>query len=359
MGSGRHDHDYLSDGFQLCGGIDSRHHTGAADPGRRQRRQRSASGIQPIIDNDSGDPYDTSWYSNRLTEITDTLNRDFAEFFTNPSQAIPQLTSDISGLVSDEAGHLGEFINAFQPELTVAALGVVTASVGAVGAVGGFAGLAGLAGIPQSAAVPEAVPAPVPSDRLPAGGIAPSPAVSAGVPGPAPAPMPAPAPAPSTAAASAPPPSLPAPTAAGAGFPPPYIVGPPGVGFGSEMGTRASSGAGKKTSEPDTAAAAAASAARQQGRARRHRRVTERGHGHEFMAIDIEVAPDWGATPSAQLASTAGSDQGAGTFGFAGTAGKNSAARAAGLATLTHDEFGGGPTLPMVPGTWDPGRADE
>ena len=55
------------------------------------------------------------------------------------------------------------------------------------------------------------------------------------------------------------------------------------------------------------------------------------------------------------------SDQGAGTLGFAGTARKDTAVRAAGLTMLAGDEFGGGPTMPMVPGTWESGseRPDE
>ncbi|MGA8331782.1 MAG: hypothetical protein WB777_21165, partial [Mycobacterium sp.] len=32
---------------------------------------------------------------------------------------------------------------------------------------------------------------------------------------------------------------------------------------------------------------------------------------------------------------------------------RKSAAQAAGLATLENDDFGGGPTMPMVPGTWN------
>ncbi|OCB20379.1 hypothetical protein A5674_05055 [Mycobacterium malmoense] len=45
--------------------------------------------------------------------------------------------------------------------------------------------------------------------------------------------------------------------------------------------------------------------------------------------------------------------EGAGTLGFAGTTRKDNAFRAAGLTELTDGEFGGGPTVPMMPGTWD------
>jgi PPE-repeat protein len=65
------------------------------------------------------------------------------------------------------------------------------------------------------------------------------------------------------------------------------------------------------------------------------------------MDMNIDVDPDWGAT------STSASDQGAGNLGFAGTVSKGSE-KASGLATLSGDEFGGGPSMPMVPGTWSP-----
>jgi PPE-repeat protein len=42
-----------------------------------------------------------------------------------------------------------------------------------------------------------------------------------------------------------------------------------------------------------------------------------------------------------------------GNLGFAGTVSKGGT-QAAGLATLSDDEFGGGPTMPMLPKTWDP-----
>ena len=47
----------------------------------------------------------------------------------------------------------------------------------------------------------------------------------------------------------------------------------------------------------------------------------------------------------------AASTTGAGPQGFAGTATKTG--RAAGLTTLADDAFGGGPRMPMIPGTWD------
>lgn len=53
------------------------------------------------------------------------------------------------------------------------------------------------------------------------------------------------------------------------------------------------------------------------------------------------------------------SDQGAGALGFASTLGKHTVPEAAGLTTLAGGEFGGGPTVPMVPGTWNPDEAAE
>jgi PPE-repeat protein len=75
----------------------------------------------------------------------------------------------------------------------------------------------------------------------------------------------------------------------------------------------------------------------------------QRGHRYEY------VDPEWETDdePGPEGAPTVASDQGAGTLGFAGTASR-AAAEAAGLATLAGDEFGGGPSVPMVPGTWEP-----
>ena len=80
-----------------------------------------------------------------------------------------------------------------------------------------------------------------------------------------------------------------------------------------------------------------------------------RGYAHEFMEMNINVDPDWSGPRSG---STATSDRGAGPLGFAGTV--NQKARAAtGLATLADDEFGGGPAMPMLPGSWTTDQSGE
>jgi PPE-repeat protein len=236
------------------------------------------------------------------------------------------------------------------PEVLVPLVVVTTAPVGALGA---FAGLAGAA-TPPPAVVVAAPVAAAPPILAPVLGSTP---IAAPVVASASAPAPGPTPTASTVASTGPPPAPPAPGAPG--FAPPYVVGP-AVGLRSGMSTSASSSAKKKAPEPDTAAAAAAAAAREAARARRRRRAAMRDYGDEFMDMNIEVDPDWGGTPGEEpVVSTVASDQGAGNLGFAGTARKEAAAAAAGLTTLADDEFGGGPRMPMVPGTWDPDGARE
>jgi PPE-repeat protein len=116
------------------------------------------------------------------------------------------------------------------------------------------------------------------------------------------------------------------------------------------MSAAAAAGAKKKAPEPDSAAAAATAAAREEARAKRRRRARQRGHGDEYMDMNVDVDPDWDE-PAARVSEA--SDRGAGDLGFAGTAPRGST-EAAGLATLAGDEFGGGPSMPMIPGTWDP-----
>ena len=302
-----------------------------------------------IIDDDSGNPYDLSWWVNRFTEITNTLGRDLGEFQTNPAQAISDLLADIPALIADEVGHALEAIQAF-PQLLALPF-VVPAGVA-----GGFAPLTALAAIqPDAAPAPAAAAAPMPETPSMPAATSSTPAVSAAAAAPAPssAPTSAPAPAPTSVPATG---ASPPPPAGIEGAAYPYLVGAPRVGSSTGM----PSSAQRKGSEPDSAAAAAAAAAsaQEKRRARRRRRAKARDHyrGYEFMDLDS----DGGAEPgrfadSEKLATSAvASGQGAGPLGFAGTAHKEADIPAAGLATLTGDDFGGGPSVPMVPGTWEP-----
>ena len=303
-------------------------------------------GTKGIIDNDSGNPHQLAWWTNRGTEITQTLTRDFGEFAHNPTEALGNLETDIPGLLLDETGHALEVYQAFPFQVDAIALSLPLVSAAPLG---GLVGLTALTAIQPAEAPAAAAVAVEPS--LPAVGSAPgvsAATVSATAPAPSPAPAPAATPASVTAAGAAPPPAGPV------GFGYPYLVGP-GLGLGSSMSTSASAGAKKKSPEPDTAAApAAAASAREQARARRRRRAQLRGHGHEFMDMDVQVEPDWGAPPRAEPVGSLASGHGAGTIGFAGAAPRDASVEAAGLATLACDGFGGGPSVPMVPGTWNP-----
>jgi PPE-repeat protein len=122
------------------------------------------------------------------------------------------------------------------------------------------------------------------------------------------------------------------------------------------ISSSASSGAKRKAPDPDIAALAAAAGAREGARARRRLRAKQRGYGDEYMDMNIDVDPDWGTPPGEEPVA---SDRGAGNLGFAGVAPKEAVTGAAGLTTLAEDEFGGGPRMPMVPGTWEPDGSRE
>jgi PPE-repeat protein len=300
----------------------------------------------------NGATYDTytnagtaMWWVARSLELFE----DFQQFGTylvqNPVEAVQWFFSwqlfDFPLHVEELAQTLGVPYEALYALPAVAA--VAPAGVGAVG-------LAGLGAIPPP---PTPVPAPVeaaPPPVLPVAGMAPT---VVGVAGSAPGTAPGTSPAAAASTVASPAPPTPPATAGGPGFVPPYAV-PPGIGAGSGMSTSAT------TQEPTSrgsakalAVAAAAAAASGRARQRRRRRATQRGYGDEFMDMNIEVDPDWGGPPGEPIASTVASDQGAGPLGFAGTVSKGST-QAAGLATPSDDEFGGGPTMPMLPKTWDP-----
>jgi PPE-repeat protein len=98
------------------------------------------------------------------------------------------------------------------------------------------------------------------------------------------------------------------------------------------------------------AAAAVGAVSRGKSRLRRRRRAEMRDYADEYADMDADVDPS--AEP--QEAAVLASDRGAGSLGFVGTSHKDTAAQATGLATLSGNGFGGGPTMPMVPKTWDP-----
>jgi PPE-repeat protein len=213
----------------------------------------------------------------------------------------------------------------------------------------GAVGLVGLAGIPP----PPAVPAPVPAvpPVLPVAGPAPTVFGAAGAAsGTAPAPTSATA---ASAPAGPPPPTPPPPVPAGPGFAPPYVVGGPTMEAGMSLQAKTHEPTSRGASKaPVAAAAAVAAAAQERTRKRRRQRAQQHGQADEFMDMNVDVDPDWGAPRGTEpVASTAASDRGAGPLGFAGTASRGGE-QAAGLATLHGDEFGAGPTMPMVPGTW-------
>ncbi|BBY39468.1 PPE family protein [Mycobacterium mantenii] len=295
-----------------------------------------------IVDNDGGNPYQLSWWVNRFLEIFQTIGRDLAEFPTDPADALEDLVQDIfgpAGLIADEFTHLGEALQAF-PQL--AALPLIVPG----GFAGGIAGLSLMAGI-QPAPAPDPAPAPVaPPPNVPVVSGAPV-AVSAApatAPAPSSTPTSAPSPAPASAPATPAPPPPPSTGAEAAAFP--YLVGGPGIGTGSGMG----SGAQRKAPEPDAAAAAAPAAASvsERQRARRQRRATMQDHyrGYEFMDPEPDVGPE------PDLGLPIASDRGAGSLGFAGTAPAQTP-EAAGLTTLTGGQFGDGPSVPMLPGSWE------
>jgi len=288
-------------------------------------------------------PGQASFWVARSLELTEDFENFTVDLRTNPVEAFQYF---FSWEFFDIPTHIEEVLSytVTNPAVAVATLPALS-SAGAVG----LAGLAGLTALPQPVVAP-ALAAPA---LLPVVGVAPTFIAPAAAP--ATAPAPAPTPAPPTLAPPAPAPPPPAP-AAPAGFVPPYAV-PPGIGVGSGMSASSSAVAKRKTPKRAAAAAvAAAASAREPAPARRRRRARQLGHADEYMDMNIDVDPDWGAPPGGQ---TVASDQGAGNLGFAGTAAKGTAARAAGLTTLAGDEFGGGPRMPMMPGTWDPGSGAE
>ncbi|ETZ57758.1 PPE family protein [Mycobacterium avium MAV_120709_2344] len=287
-----------------------------------------------IVDNDGGNPYQLSWWVNRFLEIFQTIGRDLEEFPENPSAALTQLLRDIWLLIVDEIGHAIEAFQAFAPQIAAFSLALPA------GAAAGLAGLSGLAAIQKAAPLPAlpAAPPPQPSSMpavvaAPAMGAA---AVAARRPR-RPAHRPGVGDGDRVRAAPPPPSGI-----GGTAYP--YLIGGPTIGSGTGMG----SGAQRKASEPDPRGRRAGRRSGVRagaGAAATPAAMKDRYRGYEFM----DVEPDAGPEPEPD--SVTASDRGAGPLGFAGTA-PTAPAQATGLATLAGDEFGAGPSMPMVPGNW-------
>lgn len=283
-------------------------------------------------------------YNNPLTLvywITRGLGyaQDFQAFtyalFTNPLQ----LLQGLAGLTPLQViSYL-----ALHPILAIALATSPLYSLGslapAAAAVASVAAVAALVDVPAvvPAVAPVSAPAAAVSHVLPAAGIAATAVGSGSVAAPT-----APASTVTSATGSAPP-STPAPPQS---FFPLAVAAGPGSGFGSGHTGTGRATAPAKAPEPDYAAAVAAAAARR--RARKRRRQPEAARGYADVFADLDDVDDDG--PPEALAS----DRGAGPLGLGGRV-STAAARPAGLMVLGDDAFGGGPTVPLVPGTWEPG----
>lgn len=227
-------------------------------------------------------------------------------------------------------------------------------------AAAGAAGAAGVVAVSVATAVPATVPPAMPAAPVPIGTSAPTLSTApAGV-----SHMPATAATPVSVIAGS----------ASAG----PIGGGPGAGFGptatdgigaglsnalyavglSGLSARnsASGRARRKSEEPgadelDAPAAAATAAAKKAAQARRRRRLgaTDRARRHEYMDLDQELVPGFDDDPHA----ASPSEDGAGPLGFAGATTQSGVTRPAGFATLTRAGFSDGPSMPMMPSTWD------
>ncbi|KLO28308.1 hypothetical protein ABW16_13425 [Mycolicibacter heraklionensis] len=276
---------------------------------------------------DFGNIYQESWWTTRIAEINEAIQADLSS--NNP------LTSLISDpvLMTIAPHYAGEIVLGIAPavtSLTETMLGLVAP----VSPVGGFAGLAGLAGLAGITA-PAAPALPAPSTPMPVPAAAAPPALSAP---PAPAPAAPPAMAPPTLAPAATvaggAPAVPPPfTGAEAGFVP-YLVGG-GPASGARMKVRVGTPAQDQRRDAAEAVAASAALAGQPRRRRQRKALTDPGHRYEYLDPNDVAAAEHGAGP----------------IGFSGTVRHETGSAVTGLTTVT--ESAAGPTIPMLPHTWE------
>jgi PPE-repeat protein len=272
-------------------------------------------------------------FSALLQNPVGTLQQIITAFATNPAAALvayaPLLFFGAYEVISPIATY-GPMLMALSLGVSLS-LGQITLPLGELAPIAAPIA-AGAAGVPALAATASTV--------WPVAGVAPTTVAT-------PAGTPASAPAASGA------PAAPAPAATTGTFA--YMIGF-GGGPGTESGPTLGGRGGAKAPAATIPAAGAVAPSRAGARARRRRRAAMREYGDEYLDMDsdIGVAPDY--EPDELVSAASGN--GAGTLGFVGTEHKYAAVGAAGLAKLAGDEFGGGPRVPMVPGTWDgPGES--
>jgi PPE-repeat protein len=137
-----------------------------------------------------------------------------------------------------------------------------------------------------------------------------------------------------------------------------YLVGgaDPGTGFGPTLADRTKAQA--PAARAPAAAAVVRASEKERARARRRRRARMKGFADEFMDMNVDVEPDWGTPEEHPAETVTTSESGAGALGFAGTAGKAGVSGATGLTTLAGDDFGSGPSVPMLPESWSDREPD-
>ncbi|OBJ87795.1 PPE family protein [Mycobacterium asiaticum] len=249
------------------------------------------------------------------------------DFLTNPSQALVTWGPFLFAVAYQAFSWVAASLT--YPQLLLQPLLAVT--LGVVVGVGQQLLALGPAAAGDAIAAPTPVAVAGHSTALPLAGLAPS-----GVTSPA-----APA-APAASAAAGGGPSAPAPATPAAGSMVPYAVAGFDPGGGAPPTLREGTGS-KAPAEGIPAAAAVSARDKRKSRRRRAATMPERQYADEFL--DYDPGP-------AKEPLVAASAQGAGAMGFGGTIARGET-EAAGLVTLSGDEFGGGPTVPMLPNSWE------
>lgn len=299
-----------------------------------------------------GYPMDIGSYVAYLSQTFAFIGADLAAAFAsgNPAtigftllfttvEAIGTIITDTIALLRTLLEQTFVLLPAVLPLLTVSLAPLVVTPVGVASSFAGLTELAGLVGV-----TPPALPVTPPVVAL-------APVISASTPALAPAPVPAAATALASTPGPPPPPATAPPPVTGAGMESfAYLVG----GLNSVARKAAGTSAREKASELDsTEAPAVAVMFQEQVRSQRYRRAKAKqlGRGYEYMDLEPDIGQGPNGSSDEQRVASAASDRGAGTLGFAGTARKQTTTAAAGLATLADDAFGGGPRMPMMPGT--------